>query len=201
MALPRSSRCMRYRCMSRAARSTCSALSRFITLCSACARRPAHSAWPSALRIRSWRTSISACASPRDGAVAIERVALELSRVRLIVADLDAGNLAQGREQRERKSRVLVPQDADRPGPRHALPSLGETVHRDDDRRLARCKPGLHPALDRAMIGLVITRDAGGDLALVESDIAGHDQPVRNLHDQRRIVEAAVRVDQEPGKL
>src|SRR5581483_2271597 len=99
-------------------------------------------------------------------AVPVERIALQLAGVRLVVADLDARDLPQGGEQRQRKARVLVPQDADRPWPGHALPRLGEAVHRDDHRRLAGLKPGLDGAIDGAMIGLVEAVDAKGNLVL-----------------------------------
>ncbi len=84
---------------------------------------------------------------PAHRAVAVERVALELSGIRNVVADLDAGNGLQALEQRQRQPRVLVPQHADRPGPRHALPRLGEAVHRQQDRR----PPGSDRRLDRAI--------------------------------------------------
>ena len=48
------------------------------------------------------------------------------------------------------------------------------------------------------MIGQVVALDAVRDLGLVDTGIAGHDQPVGDLHDERGVVEAAIGVDQEP---
>ena len=40
-------------------------------------------------------------------------------------------------------------------------------------------------------------RDAGFDLSRRQAHIARHDQPVGDLHDERRVVEPAIGVDQE----
>ena len=52
--------------------------------------------------------------------------------------------------------------------------------------------------LDRLMIGLVIAGDSVVNLRRREADIARHDQPVGDLHQQRGVVEAAIGVDQQP---
>ena len=129
--------------------------------------------------------------------VAIKRIALELARIRNIVANFDVGDGAQAFEQSERQSRVLVPQHPDRPRARHALPGLGEAVHRDKHRRLAGGDRRIDGLLDRRVVGPVIARDAGFDLRRRQIHIAWHDQPVGDLHDQGRVVEPTIGVNQE----
>ena len=48
------------------------------------------------------------------------------------------------------------------------------------------------------MVGHVVRVDPGPERAGVKADIAGHDEPIGELHDQRRIVEAAIGIDQKP---
>ena len=70
-------------------------------------------------------------------------------------------------------------------------------MHRDDDRRLAESDHRLDLTLDRLVVGPVIMLDPGLDLLRPEADIPRHDEPVGDLHDERRVVEAAIGVDQE----
>ena len=132
--------------------------------------------------------------------VAIKRIALELAGIRNIVANLDVRDGAQAFEQSERQSRVLVPQHADRPRARHALPGLGEAVHRDKHRRFAGGDRRIDGLLDRRVVRPVIARDAGFDLSRRQIHIARHHQPVGDLHDERRVVEPAIGVNQEAGE-
>src|SRR5680860_1732144 len=74
---------------------------------------------------------------PTQGGVAVERIAVELSRIWNVVADLDVGNGPQALEQGQRQARVRVPQHRHTPWPRLTLPSLRETMDREDHRRLA----------------------------------------------------------------
>ena len=74
-------------------------------------------------------------------------------------------------------------------------------MHRDDDRRLAESDRRLDLTLDRLMVGPVIMLDPGLDLLMLEADIPRHDEPVGDLHDERRVVEAAIGVDQEAREL
>src|SRR5262245_61049943 len=65
-------------------------------------------------------------------AVPVKRVALELTRIGNVVANLYARDGAQGLKQSECEPRILVPKHADLPRTRRALPSLREAVHRND---------------------------------------------------------------------
>jgi hypothetical protein len=71
-------------------------------------------------------------------------------------------------------------------------------VNREDDGRLAPRDGGIHGALDRLMVGLVVRVDPGLERFRLEPGIARHDQPIGDLHDERGIVEAAIGIDQKP---
>ena len=84
------------------------------------------------------------------------------------------------------------------PRPRHALPGLGETVDRKQHRRLARGDSLVNSALDGLVIRRVKSCDACLDLGFVQSGIAWHDPPIRDLHHQCRVVAPAIGIDQQP---
>jgi hypothetical protein len=73
-------------------------------------------------------------------------------------------------------------------------------VDRDDDRRLAGGDGLVHGARNRLVVRLVVGVDPPLQRIVIEPDIARHDETVGDLHDQRRVVEAAIGIDQQPWK-
>ena len=73
-------------------------------------------------------------------------------------------------------------------------------MHRDKHRRLAGGDRRIDGLLDRRVVGPVIARDTGFDLCRRQIHIARHDEPVGDLHDERRVVEPTIGVNQEAGK-
>ena len=130
--------------------------------------------------------------------VAVHGVVGERAGIRLVVADDEVGIGTQRRDQRLGQTWVAIPQDAGMPWARMAAPDRRETVDRDEHRRM----PGGERPVDRRVDGIVIGRVEAGDaprpLVGIDAGIAGHDGAVGKAHDERRIVLAAVGIDQQP---
>ena len=130
----------------------------------------------------------------------VDRVAGQAAVIGFVVADVASGKIGLGEQsldQRLRNPVVAIPQDPDLPRPGEAAPDIGERMDRDQGRRLA----GRHHRFDRRIYLFAIrrpeSRAAAGDLGGVDIGVAGHDGAVRVAHDQRRIMKAPIRVDDE----
>ena len=86
---------------------------------------------------------------------------------------------------------------ADLPGTRERAHDGRERMDRDERRRLA----GRHHRIDRRRDLLPIrrpeSRATAGDLGGVDVGVARHDRAVGVAHDQRRIIQAPVRIDEQ----
>ena len=101
------------------------------------------------------------------------------------------------REQRPRRPGVVVPENADLPGPGNPAPNRRERMYRKNGGRRVLGQHRLDLGLDRAAIGRPVQPPAALDLVGVDPRVARHDRAVGNSHDQRRVVGAAIGVDQQ----
>ncbi len=131
----------------------------------------------------------------------VDHVAFERAVIGLVVADRSRAARSASRgersQQRLRQPRVAVPQHADLPRPRGAAPERREGMDRHDGWRDARRRHRLDRLGDRVAIGRPVERAPARDLRRVDPRVAGHDRPVGQAHHQRRIVGAAVGIDQQ----
>ena len=134
---------------------------------------------------------------PAPRAVLPHAVAGELAVVRLVLADDDAVVGAQRFEQGNGEAIVAIPQDRCVPRSRHVLPAVGEAVDRQQHRRHAGGDATLDQAIDAQVIGFVVLPHAPLALGAVEMTVARHHRAVGDAHDERRIVEAAIGIDQQ----
>ena len=75
---------------------------------------------------------------------------------------------------------------------------VGEAVHRQEYRRHTGGDALLDQAVDAQVVGLVEMPHAPIALLFVDVAVARHDRAVGDAHDERRVVEPAIGIDQQP---
>ena len=133
----------------------------------------------------------------------VDRVAGKRAVIGLVVADLAGGKIRLGGQrldQRLWEPAVAVPQDPDLPRTRRAAHDGGERMDRDDGRRLAGREHRIDRRRDLLPVRRPEARAAAGDLPCIGVGVARHDRAVGKAHDQRRIVQAPIRVDDQARK-
>ena len=95
---------------------------------------------------------------------------------------------------------VAVPKDSDMPGPGHPSPARREAVDRQQDGNLPLCQDLIERLGNRRMIGSMKPGNSPLPLPLVDLRIARNDRTIGNLHDESRIVDSPVGIDQQTGK-
>src|SRR5262245_1501847 len=83
------------------------------------------------------------------------------------------------------------------PGPRLTPPVRRKAVDGEQDRHDALCQCSIDLAGKGPMIGFMELRDAKGPFILIDCGIAGDDRTVRYAHDECRVIDAAIGIDQE----
>ena len=134
-------------------------------------------------------------------AVTIEAITLEGAGVRLVIADNKPALGAQSVEQWSRQTIISVPQDTRVPGPRHTAPTRRKAVDRQNGRHgTGRPRP-IKSGSNSGVIRLVKRLKAMSELCLVGENVhvavCRNDRPVGQFHHQRRIICAAIEVDQQ----
>lgn len=81
------------------------------------------------------------------------------------------------------------------------FPSLSETVDRQDHRRLARVDCRVDCPANGRVVRTVEAIETFLPLFDAEPDIAGNYEPVGDLHNERRIIKAAIWVDEKSREL
>lgn len=116
---------------------------------------------------------------PALGAVLPQAIALELSRIGLIVADDETALGVKTVEQWLGQPRIAIPQDANVPRSWRGLPALREGVDGKERRRHAGSEALFDHASNGLMVGAIIKLDAALALALIDAAIAGDHGTVR----------------------
>ena len=133
------------------------------------------------------------------GRMLVHAVADQRAVIGLVVAHFEIFG-AQRLDQGPGEARILVPQHADLPRPRAALETGREGMNPekrgDQTARLRRVdQPGAG-----APVGAPVGLDPPRDFVRADAGVAGNDGAVGNAHDQRRIVLAAIGIDQQAGE-
>ena len=103
----------------------------------------------------------------------------------------------QGRHEGRGEPVVAVPQGGDVPGAWRPAPDRCEGMDRDQRRDHAGGTHARRRGIDFGAIGRPVVALAARNLCLVDVRIAGDDGAVRDAHHQRRVVAAAIGVDQQ----
>ena len=93
---------------------------------------------------------------------------------------------------------VRVPQNRRMPGTRNGLPERRVGMQRKHQRRPTRClcRSGQN-RINGIVIGAMIAIEPPLPLLVRDRMVAGHDGAIGDFHDQRRIVLAAIGIDQQ----
>jgi hypothetical protein len=130
-------------------------------------------------------------------AMLIERVAVQATVIRFVVADDEGRVLTEMADHRLRDAGILVPQEGYLPGTAGTPPVGGEGVHGKNDRHDASLQHGVEAGRDRRVIRPMKALDTPGDLDGVHLGIAGNDRTIGEAHDQGRVANAPIGIDQK----
>ncbi len=133
----------------------------------------------------------------------VDRVAGKRSVIGLVVADLVGGQVRLGDQrldQRLGKPPVAVPQDPDLPRSRRPAHDGGERMDRDDGRRLAGREHRIDRRRDLLPVRRPEARAPASDLRRIGAGVSRHDRAVGKAHDESRIVQAPIGVDDQARK-
>ena len=128
----------------------------------------------------------------------VQCVAGQVAGVRLIVADAQIAFIPQARQQWQRQPCVARIKDRYMPWPRLAPAQLWcEAVQSHNDWIITACDHIGHCAMVRA----VKPGQAPLNLCIRSTAIAGNNCAVVDLHQQRGVILASVRINHQPGKI
>ena len=136
----------------------------------------------------------------RFGMVVDGEVMRMAAGIGLVVTDAHPVGGAQAPHQRYRDARILVPHDADMPRPDHLGKNRRAGMNRDHHRHDLPLRKRFQPARDRRVVGLEKGRNPQRFLLFGQVLIARYRDAVADDRERRRIVDLAVRVDDQPGK-